>query len=193
MQEVRRFGQNSAHRSPEERSTATMSHLTRLLLQDHARINRAFDAYSNAPTSLDAALSACNLIEVHTTIEEELVYPILRDEVDGNEADAAEEEHAEATELIAAIRDLEPGDDELPALMQDLMRAIAAHVDHEETSIIPRLQAYLGPRAEDVGREVIGLRQELMGGDRPAGNPKPSAHKVANAGWNKGNVANAGW
>jgi hemerythrin-like domain-containing protein len=168
-------------------------HLTRLLLQDHARINRAFDAYSNAPTSLDAALIACNEIEVHSTIEEELVYPILRDEIDGNEADAAEEEHAEAKELVDAIRELEPGDEELPALMQDLMRAMAAHVDHEETSIIPRLHAYLGPRNEDVGREVLSLRQELQGGERPSGKPRPAAGNIPNAGWSKGNVANAGW
>jgi iron-sulfur cluster repair protein YtfE (RIC family) len=171
-----------------------MAHLTRFLLQDHARINRAFDAYSKAPSNLDSALAACNEFEIHATVEEELVYPILRDELDANEADAAEQEHEEAKELVAAVQDLEPGDPELPELMQQLMRVVAAHVDHEESSVIPRLQSHLGPRVWDVGREAFTLRQELLGaGERASAQPRTAAHDVPNTGWGQGKVPLAGW
>lgn len=171
-----------------------MAHLTRFLLQDHARINRAFDAYSKAPTNLNSALAACAELEVHTTIEEEIVYPIIRDELDEGEADAAEEEHADFKELIAAIQDLEPGDEELPDLMQQLMRTVAEHVDHEESAIIPRLQRHLGKRVWDVGREAFSMRAELVGsGDRPSPPTVARSGLTANAGWNKGDIPNAGW
>ena len=175
-----------------------MAHLIRFLIQDHARTNRAFDAYSKAPTNLQSALTACAELEVHATIEEELVYPILRDELDADAADHAEEEHAEVKELIAAVQDLEPGDEDLPVLMEQIMRLTAEHVEEEETTILPRLQSHLGPRVWDVGREAFGLRQELLGeGDRPGNQAKPVAKSglSANAGWSGGSdaVPNAGW
>ncbi len=175
-----------------------MAHLTRFLIQDHARINRAFDAYSKAPTNLPSALNACAELEVHTTIEEEIVYPILRDELDADAADHAEEEHAEFKELIAEVQDLEPGDPDLPVLMEQIMRLVAEHVEDEESRIIPRLQTHLGPRVWDLGREAFGLRQELLGeGDRPGNEAKPVAKQglSANAGWSGGSSAipNAGW
>lgn len=174
-----------------------MAHLTRFLLQDHARINRAFDGYSKAPTNLPSALAACAELEVHATIEEELVYPILQ-EIDPRAAQHAEEEHAEVKELIAEVQELEPGDPDLPALMEQIMRLMAEHVEEEETTVIPRLQQHLGPRVWDVGREAFGLRQELLGeGDRPGNQAKPVAKGglAANAGWSGGSgaVANAGW
>jgi hemerythrin-like domain-containing protein len=174
-----------------------MAHLTRFLLQDHARINRAFDAYSKAPTNLQSALAACAEIEVHATVEEELVYPIL-EELDPGAAEHAEEEHAEAKELIAQVQDMEPGDPDLPVVMEELMRLMADHVEEEETTVIPRLQTHLGAGVWDVGREAFGLRQELLGeGDRPGNEAKPVARTgfTANAGWSGGSsaVPNSGW
>lgn len=167
-----------------------MAHLIRFLMQDHARINRAFEAYAQAPTSLDAALIACGELEVHTAIEEDVLYPVLRDEVDAGEADAAEEEHAQAQELIDTISDMEPGDPDLPAVMHDLMDAFARHVEHEETAVFPALQRVLLARVWDLGREAFAIRQEILGeGNRPSQQAKP----VANAGWTKGTVANSGW
>ena len=174
-----------------------MAHLTRFLLQDHARINRAFDAYSKAPTNLQSALTACAELEVHATVEEELVYPIL-EELDPDAAEHAEEEHAEVKELVAQVQDLEPGDPDLPVLMEQIMRLMADHVEEEETTVIPRLQSHLGARVWDVGREAFGLRQELLGEtDRPGNQAKPVARSglAANAGWSGGSSApaNAGW
>lgn len=158
-----------------------MAHLTRFLMQDHARIFRAFDAYGRDPNSLPIALSVCAEIEAHTTIEEELVYPILRDEIDGREADAAEQEHEDAKELVAQIQDLEPGDPELRNLMANLRKIVGEHVDHEETTIIPKLQAHLLARNWDIGREAFRMRQELIsdgGGRVPA-----ASRYLANGGW----------
>ncbi|MFN2608731.1 MAG: hemerythrin domain-containing protein [Acidimicrobiales bacterium] len=168
-----------------------MAHLTRFLLQDHARIFRAFDAYGRDPNSLPLALTVCSELDVHTAIEEELVYPILRDEIDGREADSAEAEHEQAKELVAQIQGLEPGDPQLRDLMANLQQAVSEHVDHEEATIIPKLQSHLLARNWDVGRQAFTMRQELMG--EGSNRPAAASRRVANAGWSGGSIANAGW
>ncbi len=169
-----------------------MAHLTRFLMQDHARIFRAIDASSKDPSHLPTALAACDEIEAHMTIEEELVYPILRDEIDGREADTAETEHDQVKDLIREIRDLEPGDPALGQMMQQLKQSVGEHVDHEETYVIPRIHEHLLGREWDLGRLAWGMRQDLLGDSH---RPKSiaAARKVPNAGWTGGTVANAGW
>ena len=167
-----------------------MAHLIRFLMQDHARINRTFDAYAQASSNLNLARVACSELETHSAIEQDLVYPVLRDEVDADEAEAAEAEHAEFQEMIDQVSEMEPGDPELPIVMKNLMNAVANHIDYEERVLFPALQKALGTRVEDLGREAFGYRQELQGqGDRPGAKPKP----MPNTGWSSGNVANAGW
>ncbi|HEX2273974.1 MAG TPA: hemerythrin domain-containing protein [Acidimicrobiales bacterium] len=167
-----------------------MAHLIRFLMQDHARINRALEAYANAPSNLSLALTACGEFEAHSAIEQDLVYPVLRDEVDADEAEAAEEEHAQVQEMIDQVSDMEPGDPELPIVMKNLTNAIANHVDYEERVLFPALQKVLGTRVWDIGREAFGYRQELQGQiDRPGNKSKP----IANTGWTPSKVANAGW
>jgi len=169
-----------------------MAHLTRFLMQDHARIFRCLDASAKDPSHLPTALAACDEIEAHMTIEEEIVYPILRDEIDGREADGAEKEHDQAKEIVGEIRDLEPGDPALSHLMMQLKQTVAEHVDHEENDVIPRLHEHLLGREWDLGRLAWGLRQDLVG-DSPRPKSIAAARKVPNAGWTGGNVANAGW
>ena len=169
-----------------------MAHLTRFLMQDHARIFRAIDACAKDPTSLPSALSACDEIESHMAIEEELVYPLLRDEIDGREADESEAEHARVKDLIAEIRDLEPGDPALSQLMQQVQKEVGEHIDHEETSVIPRLHEHLLSREWDLGRLAFGMRQDILG---ESNRPKAisAARTTPNAGWSHGSVPNAGW
>ena len=172
-----------------------MAHLTRFLIQDHARIQRAIDACAKDPTSLPTALAACDEIDAHMTIEEELVYPLLRDEIDGREAEASEADHAAVRDLIAEVRDLEPGDPALSQLMQRIEKEVGEHVDHEEADVIPRLHEHLLTKEWELGRIAWGMRQDLLGdSDRPkALSSSSAARKVPNAGWTGGGVPNAGW
>ncbi len=167
-----------------------MAHLIRFLMQDHARINRAFEAYAQAPNSLDLALTACGELEIHSAIEEEVLYPVVRDEIDAGEADAAEEDHAEAQELIDAVSEMDAGDPDLPAVMHDLMQSVSRHVDYEEATVFPALQQVLLGRVWDLGREAFAIRQEMLGqGNRPS----RQAKGYVNSGWARGSVPNSGW
>ena len=168
-----------------------MAHLTRFLMQDHDRIFRAIDASAKDSSHLPTALAACDEIEAHMTIEEELVYPLLRDEIDGREADAAETEHDQVKDLIREIRDLEPGDPMLSQHMLQLKQSVGQHIDHEEAYVIPRLHEHLLGREWDLGRIAWGMRQDLLGDSR---RPKSiaAARQIPNSGWT-GGTAISGW
>lgn len=168
-----------------------MAHLTRFLMQDHARIFRAIDASAKDPSHLPSALVACDEIEAHMTIEEELVYPLLADEIDGREAEASEAEHNQVKEVIAEIRDLEPGDPALRQLMMQLKQMVGEHIDHEEAEVIPRLHEHLLGREWDLGRIAWGMRQDLLG-DSQRPKSLSAAHQVPNSGWT-GGTAVSGW
>lgn len=160
-----------------------MAHLIRFLMQDHARIFRAFDSYGRDPNNLPLALVVCSELEAHSVVEEELVYPILRDELDGREADASEADHEQMRELIGQIQELEPGDPELRELMATLQKTVAEHIDHEESSVLPNLQAHLLQRVWDVGREAFRLRQEAMAETGGSGRSPAAVRYLANGGW----------
>ncbi|MGH9282656.1 MAG: hemerythrin domain-containing protein, partial [Acidimicrobiales bacterium] len=54
-----------------------MSEITKVMRDDHARFKRLFLRATQAPESLDIALDLCDELTIHTTIEDEIVYPAL--------------------------------------------------------------------------------------------------------------------
>lgn len=171
-----------------------MSDITKFLRDDHARLKRSFRGYRREPQSLDAALIVCDNLWIHTTIEEELLYPVLRDEIDAKVAAAAEREHAEANAIMEKIDQLEPSDPGFRRLMDALEVAVQRHVQNEETVIFPMLRGYEGEL--EMGRQAFARRQELV--DQLPPRVVPRMPGLANTGWGGGGtgggkVANAGW
>lgn len=169
-----------------------MSDVTKVLMDDHRRLRRML--LQNPAASMDVALDICDELTIHSTIEEELVYPALRN-VDPGLADESEAEHDEFKELMAAIEELEPEDhDELMRLMRELKGAVERHIEMEERVAIPKLNATLADQLLEMGSEAFAMRQELLGQRRER---KHSPPPLANTGWLKRNrvpgTANTGW
>ena len=157
-----------------------MSDITKVLRDDHARIKRLFLRASQEAENLDIALDVCDELTIHSTIEEEIVYPALR-QLDSGMADEAEDDHEEARDLIAEIEDLDPDDPAVQAMMVQLKKSVIRHVEREETTIFPVLERGLPDTLLELGSQAFALRQELLGA-RP---PRRSALKTqtANVGW----------
>jgi len=132
--------------------------VTQLLEQDHRKVEGLFAQYDEHH---DEAVLAqiCDELEIHSTIEEELVYPRLA-ELDRELERQAVEEHAEAKDLIAQIR---AGDPDTATLATQLQHAIQVHVHEEESQTFPLLRERLGGELDRLGEQAAQRKQQLAG------------------------------
>lgn len=157
-----------------------MSDITKVLRDDHARVKRLFLRANQSSEDVTLALDVCDELTIHATIEEELVYPALR-ELDAELADHSEEEHEEAKELIAEIEDLDPDDPAVRQLMVQLKKSVMKHVEEEETKVFPLLERGYPDQLLEMGSQAFAMRQELLGARPPRRSPAKPA--TANLGW----------
>ena len=127
-----------------------------LLQQDHRKVEGLFTDYQSSKDD-ETAEQICRELEMHTTIEEEIVYPRLA-EIDAELEQHAEEEHDKAKGLIARIR-AKP--DDVAGLVEQLQQAVQHHVNEEETKAFPKMRARLGAELEDLGSAVEERKQTL--------------------------------
>lgn len=171
-----------------------MPNIDHMLINDHMRIKRMFRGFTRWTGDLDLALAIGYDLTAHATIEEEILYPFLR-EVDARLADHAEEEHAEVKELIAKLQEMEPDSKWLRPTVLRLKFNVEAHVEEEEGKIFPMLAPYK-QELFDMGIQMVTRQQELLQ-NRDA--PKElSKLSTSNTGWGRNSsgrrdVANAGW
>lgn len=166
-----------------------MTVISKALLDDHDRIKRLFAAFNRSPSTY-SAMNVLEELKVHSTIEEEIVYPALRDTSPGL-ADRAENDHADVNDLIAEIESRDPSDPTTMKLMAQLERDVLAHVAMEEKDIFPLLRQRPGLDPLDLGREHFAMRQELLAEREPV---RSDSRLLANTGWGgAGKESNAGW
>jgi len=130
------------------RSTSTDSprDAVALLKQDHRTVSALFDDFEKADEEEQSAIAhrVCQLLTVHATIEEELLYPAAKeafeDEEDDDLVNEAEVEHGTAKELIAKIEGMTSDDEHFKATVKVLGEYIKHHVKEEENELFPQLK-----------------------------------------------------
>jgi len=110
------------------------------------------------------AKTICDELTVHAQIEEEIFYPALRQASpdDADVLDKAEEEHAQAKDLIAQIRQLSTADPTMDQLVADLARAIEDHVKEERDELFPKARTAVGLDLSELGARLMQRQQELQ-------------------------------
>ena len=139
-----------------------------LLTADHGAAGKIFKQYQrlvdkggSASEKKALADKVCDMLTVHTTIEEEIFYPAARAAgLDEDMMDEANIEHASAKELIAQIKSGKPGQDQYDAKVKVLGDYIDHHVIEEHTEMFPKcrrskmdlvdLRARLGARKKEL-------------------------------------------
>lgn len=171
-----------------------MSDITKVLRDDHARAKRLFLRANQASEDLDIALDVCDELTIHATIEEEIVYPALR-ELNSGMADESEEDHDLAKELIAEIEDLDPDDPAVRTMMMQLEKAVRRHVEKEEKVVFPTLERGYPDQLLEMGSQAFAMRQELLGARPPRRSVQTT--QTANVGWSarrrRSNTSNMGF
>ena len=80
-----------------------------LLTADHDRVKKLFKQFEkmkggDTDEKTDLVRRVCAELTIHAQIEEEIIYPSIRDVIDDDDLmDEAEVEHASAKELIAQL------------------------------------------------------------------------------------------
>lgn len=138
-----------------------MSEALKVLVDDHHKVRDLFKQFG-ASVDHELALKICQDLTVHATLEEEVVYPVLRRDVDPSLAEEAENEHNEMKQLIMQVQAMEPGDPELPMVMTRLERNLEHHMQEEESEAFPKLEEQTSEDLYEMGNELFRRRQELL-------------------------------
>ena len=142
---------------------------TALLAKDHKDVKALFKRYEKlAKAEADAgereelAAQICEMLEAHTTVEEEIFYPAVREaQVDADLLDEAEVEHGSLKQLVAAIESNSPESDELfDARVKVLGEYVKHHVKEEENELFPKIRKS-GMDLEEVGAQLAQRKAEL--------------------------------
>ncbi len=138
----------------------------RLLKADHREVEAMFDEYEQLESDREkqALFDRIALaLKVHTQIEEEILYPESRGEVEDDLIDEAYVEHDGAKKLIAEIEAMKPGEEFYDAKVKVLGEYIKHHVKEEEQPGGFFAQAKKGDEdLEAMGERMAARKEELM-------------------------------
>ena len=133
-------------RSTPSRSSDSPRDAIALLKQDHRTVESLFEEFEKADEEEQSSIAqrVCQLLTVHATIEEELLYPAAKqafeDEENEDLVNEAEVEHGSAKELIAKIEGMASDDAHFKATVTVLGEYIKHHVKEEEGELFPELK-----------------------------------------------------
>lgn len=152
-----------------------------MLKADHKLVKGLFKDFESARTSksrmklLDEIMTE---LTVHATIEEKLVYPLLKDE--GQDTEEAYEEHHVVKLLIAELSAIDSQDSHLKAKVKVLSELVEHHIEEEETELLPKLKKEYDVNLMDLGRKIEQMKTEIkpqakqmIEGSKPTTNKSP--------------------
>jgi hemerythrin superfamily protein len=142
---------------------------TALLKADHDFVESLFaqceQADGNAAKTAQFAPQIFQALEMHTKIEEEVVYPLASAQVYEPGEPMIEEFHEAHTavkELISQLNTMDSNDSAFQSSFQDLMDSVRAHVEEEESALFPDLDGLPAEQLKQLATQIRQRKQELM-------------------------------
>ena len=114
-----------------------------LLKQDHERVEKAFRDFEkmdrqDAEACRRLIAGVCAELSVHTLLEEEIVYPAMREAIDDDDLmNEAAVEHETARMLIEQLENMGPDDPNYFATFTVLGEYVRHHVKEEQGEMFP--------------------------------------------------------
>lgn len=141
-----------------------------VILKDHRRMEELFRRMRSVEADRAAALEdLAALLIAHGKAEEAEVYPALKRfrNVDDEEVEHGKEEHQEGNEALLALMEVdEVGSDEWDEKLEELVKAVAHHIDEEERTILNGARENVpDARREELGALFLRARAEHLEAD----------------------------
>jgi hemerythrin superfamily protein len=140
------------------------SSVTDMLREDHKKVKGLFDEFEQAKdskTKQRIVETALTELEVHAALEEELIYPAIRPEIDDDDLmDEALEEHHVVHTLIGELKKMKPSDERYDAKFTVLAENVRHHIKEEESEMLPKAED-LEIDWEELSRDVMKRREQL--------------------------------
>ena len=161
-------------------TTRTSTDAIVMLKNDHKEIRKAFRNFEKAGENAHATKGKLvdriiELLTVHTYIENEVMYPRVRELLPEVEDDVLEsyEEHHVADLLVVELAAMKPDAERFDAKTTVLIENVRHHIEEEEQEWFPKVREGLGRSVlQDIGAEMIQARKKAP--KRPS---QPSALK----------------
>ena len=139
-----------------------------ILKDEHKEIRRAFREFERAGDTAtaqrgDIADRIIELLTRHTYIENEVMYPRVRELVPSLDKDVLEsyEEHHVADLLVAELSGMKPYDERFNAKMTVLIENVEHHMGEEEDEWFPKVRAGLGRKQlGELGDKMVEMRKK---------------------------------
>ena len=131
-----------------------------LLTQQHNETKTLFERIeaSQDPAEKQRLLSeVIDALKTHTKIEEEILYPHIREEMTGGSKlfEEAMQEHQEAKKAIKELDSLEVGTKEWQQHFEILMHGVLHHATEEEAEMFPKMkETFSTERLEEWGEKM---------------------------------------
>jgi hemerythrin-like domain-containing protein len=175
------------NRAASRAESSARAEIIAMLKEDHKRAKKAFrqfeklDPHEDAEQCQAIVEQTCAELKVHSTLEEELLYPAARRLLSEEDLiDEAEVEHATAKSLIEQLGSMTPDDEKYAATFKVLGEYVNHHVKEEENEIFPQLGRAKG-EWQGLCDEMNSRRDELMQQLLPEGEAADSAARASDS------------
>ena len=137
-----------------------------MLKQDHQEVRRVFRQFEKAGDGAEKRKGELvdrmiELLTIHTYLENEVMYPRVRELVPDLEDDILEsyEEHHVADVLVMELAGMKPSDERFDAKTTVLIENVEHHMDEEEQEWFPQVREALGRKQlQEIGAEMLAKR-----------------------------------
>ena len=151
-----------------------------LLKDDHQQIRKVFKEFQAAGDNAEKRKGQLvdkmiELLTQHTYIENEIMYPRVRELLPELEDDVLEsyEEHHVADVLVVELSSMKPSDEPFDAKTTVLIENVTHHMDEEEQDWFPKVRKGLGRKTlQEIGEAMLEAKKTAP--KRPS---QPSALK----------------
>lgn len=150
-----------------------------LIREDHRKVKELFDRFDNADESAEKreiVQEALKELKMHAAVEEEILYPAIRDQIGDSEmVDKALEEHHLVKTIIPELERMRPDDERYDAKFKVLCESVNHHIEEEESQVLREVESSLD--GEELGTRIEERKQRLLrsGARTAAGRSRASA------------------